>query len=290
MLPTVVVDSVNREPTQNPPEVTASLPPPPPSEFEVADIKLTPPDFQGRRFQVQPGGRVNISGFTLRDLIEEGWNLTEEMVSGTTKWMETERFDIVAKALTEAVPKGFPEIDDDVLSMMLRRLLEDRFKLTSHMEERPVPGYVLSAPKPKLTKADPSGRTTCKEGPGPDGKDPRVANPVLSRLISCQNVTMAQLAELLPNLAGGYVHTPVLDSTALDGAYDFVLSFSTAGVLKNGGVPGQPAPAPGTPGASEPNGALSLRDAVSKELGLKLELQKRPMQVLVIDRAEKPEN
>jgi uncharacterized protein (TIGR03435 family) len=175
------------------------------------------------------------------------------------------------------------------LRQMLRNLLADRFQMKAHMEERPVEGYVLSAIKPKLQKADPSNRTGCKEGPGPDGKDPRVANPILSRLLYCQNMTMAQLADQLPNLANGYAHVNVLDATGLTDAYDFTLSFSAVGLLR-GGLPGQPVPATGsaagTAAASDPSGALSLPDAVNKQLGLKLELKKRPMQVLVIDHLE----
>jgi uncharacterized protein (TIGR03435 family) len=153
------------------------------------------------------------------------------------------------------------------------------------MEDRPVSGYVLSAPgKPKLTKADPANRTNCKEGPGADGKDPRVANPVLSRLMTCQNMTMAQFVDVLPSWVNGYVHTPVLDTTGLTDAYDFTLSFSAIGILQNNIVPGQER---GAANSSDPNGAVSFPDAVSRQMGLKIELQKRPMPVLVIDHVEK---
>jgi uncharacterized protein (TIGR03435 family) len=183
---------------------------------------------------------------------------------------------------------------------MLRALLIERFDLKAHFEERQIDGYVLSVVKPKMQKADPSNRTGCKEGPGPDGKDPRIANPILARLITCQNMTMALLADRLPNLAGGYVHTTVLDETGLTDGYDFTLSFSPIGSLRSGRPPGMPAPAPAqqpasgggnqtTASASDPSGAVSLPDAVNKQLGLKLELKKRPTQVLVIDHInEKP--
>jgi uncharacterized protein (TIGR03435 family) len=102
-------------------------------------------------------------------------------------------------------------------------------------------------------------------------------------------MTMAQFADQLPNLENGYAHVTVLDSTGLTDAYDFTLSFSAIGLLRGGGVPGQPAAPAGADTPSDPNGALSLPDAVSKQLGLKLELKKRPMQVLVIDHIdEKP--
>jgi uncharacterized protein (TIGR03435 family) len=79
----------------------------------------------------------------------------------------------------------------------------------------------------------------------------------------------------------GYVHSAVLDKTGLTDAYDFTLSFSAIGILQDSlKSPGQ------TGGVAEPSGALSLSDAISKQLGLKLELEKRPAPVLVIDHVE----
>lgn len=104
-------------------------------------------------------------------------------------------------------------------------------------------------------------------------------------------MTMAQFAEQIPMRAGGYTQNPVLDATGLDGAYDFTLSFSGAGLVVNGGGGrgGDAGPAAGAAAASEPNGAISLPDAVEKQLGLKLEMKKRPMPVIVIDHIdEKP--
>jgi uncharacterized protein (TIGR03435 family) len=166
---------------------------------------------------------------------------------------------------------------------MLRALLVDRFKMKVHMEDRPVSVWTLTAVKPKLTKADPSNRTGCHEGPGADGKDPRIATPVLARLSTCQNMTMAQLAENFQNIAGGYIQTSVVDATGIEGAYDFTLSFSPNGAAVQGLAAGQPA---GGAAASDPSGAISLFEAVNKQLGLKLEKQKRPIPVLVIDHIE----
>ena len=102
-------------------------------------------------------------------------------------------------------------------------------------------------------------------------------------------MTMTQFADLLQKIAPGYIHSPVLDATGLEGAWDFTLSFSAAGLLQSApsrsGDAG-PTPPGGAPTASDPNGAVSLFDAISKQLGLKLEEKKRPVQVLVIDHIE----
>jgi uncharacterized protein (TIGR03435 family) len=100
-------------------------------------------------------------------------------------------------------------------------------------------------------------------------------------------MTLRQFAEDLPRFAGGYIHVPVVDASGLEGAWDFTLSFSPSGQANPGATS---AATPGSPlGAADPNGALSLFDAVQRQLGLKLELRKRPMPVLVIDRVnERP--
>ena len=297
-MPVVVVDSVSETPTPNPPDTAKFLPNvAPPTEFEVADVKPTPSDFQGQRFQVMPSGQINLQGVTLKLIVQQAWLLySDDMVVGMPKWMDTDRFDIVAKAPRAAVGEGGGgqngevNLDLDAVFAMLKNLLADRFKLQTHWEERPVSAYTLLAVKPKMKAADPTGRIRCVEGPGPDGKDPRIANPVLNRLLTCQNMTMARFSSMLMDLANGYIHAPVLDKTGLDGAYDFTLSFSAVGQLQGGrGGRGGDAPsaaAGGANAAAEPNGALSLLDAVQKELGLKLEMGKRPVKVLVIDHVE----
>jgi uncharacterized protein (TIGR03435 family) len=101
-------------------------------------------------------------------------------------------------------------------------------------------------------------------------------------------MTMAEFAEQLQSLASGYIYVPVKDATGLQGGWDFTLYFSTAGQLQPGpgGRGGAAAPPGAQNGASDPTGALSLIDAVNKELGLKLEKQTRPASVLVIEHIE----
>jgi len=282
--PVIVVDSVNQTPSPNPSGMATSLPPAPPPEFEVADIKPSAPG--APRMGRMQNGRLDAQGLPLKNLITLAWELNgDELLAGAPKWVDSARFDIVAKAPT-AGPGD--QVDFESLRLMLRALLVDRFKMATHMEDRPGTAYTLMAVKPKLQKADPSNRTKCKEGPAWGAKDARDTNPILSRLVTCQNMTMAQFAEQLQRLARDYIHAPVLDGTGIDGTWDFSLSFSAVNLLQNGGVrPGDAGPATtGPPAPSDPNGAVSLFDAINKQLGLKLEAQKRPVPVLVIDHIE----
>jgi len=298
-LPVLMVDSANDTPTANLPNIAQILnTAADPTEFEVAAIKPSAPDQKGMNFRILRGGNVTMQGVSLKFLIEQAWLLNDDMLAADApKWLDEDRWDITAKAPAAALLssewQGIP-LDFDTAILMVRNLLKDRFKLEAHMEERPVSAYNLVALKPKLKKADPTSRTRFKEGPATpeDAKnDPRNKLPVLGRFVTVQNMTLTQFGEQLPNIASGYIHTPVLDKTGLPGAYDFTLIFSTAGAFRGAGGEGRGgggAPPPGAgEGAAEPSGAVSLFEAVEKQLGLKLELQKRPVPVLVIDHLER---
>jgi uncharacterized protein (TIGR03435 family) len=191
--PVLVVDRVNQKPADNPSGVAQSLPAPPPQEFDVAEIKLSPPDTR-QMLRLQPGGRLDAQGVTLKLLITLAWDINDdEMLVGAPKWLDSTRYTLLAK--TSAVvtgPDNQPMLDIDDVRLMLRALLAERFKLTTHTEERPVTAYTLLADKPKLVKADPANRTGFKEGPAPDGKDTR--NAMLSRMVTARNTTRAHLA------------------------------------------------------------------------------------------------
>jgi uncharacterized protein (TIGR03435 family) len=301
--PVILVDSANEKPTDNLPGVTEKLPVAP-TEFEVADIKPSEPNAAPvNRSPFLPGGRLDIRGMTLKNLVSISFDLTPDKVIGGPKYLDSDKYDIVAKAPASVTTVGAtntnvgpPPVDIDALRLMLRALLIQRFKLTTHTEDRPADAYTLVAAKPKMKKADPANRTGYKEGPGADGKDPRKDTPALQRLVTFQNTSMAQLAVMLPNVAPGYFQnasTTVIDATGVEGAYDFTLSFSGAGILnKNGGGGGRGGDAPPPPAASgvgeasDPGGGMTLYDAMEKQIGIKMEIQKRPMPVLVIDHIE----
>ena len=292
--PVIVVESVNRGPGDNPPDADKSFPPFP-TEFDVASLKpgtpISPPG-PGRQAVRSPpyqNDRVNLRNQTVRQLINIAWNLLPtDTIVGAPKWLDSDRYDVVAKVPPAAAPAGCGAVDVDAYRPMFQALMRDRFQLKVHYEDRPAECYVLTAAKPKLAKADPANRTRWTEGPGPDGKDPRKTNPALNRLVYFQNMSMSQFAALLPSFANGYIRTAVEDRTGLEGAWDFTLSFSAAGIV-NGAMMrfgDSGANATGAPSAPEPSGGLTLFDAIGKQLGLKLETQKRPLPTLVIDRID----
>jgi uncharacterized protein (TIGR03435 family) len=289
-LPVIVVEKANRA-SPNEPDVAKKIPASP-AEFEVATVKpLAPADgngFVAMGIRMQPGGRVEISGLPLKMLVQQAWGIQADTIVDAPKWMETDRYSIVAKMpSTGAAPVPNTPVDTDSVYLMLRALLADRFKLAAHFEDRPMSAYTLTASKPKLKKADPATRTKWTDSSGPifingaNGSAP-------SRTIKFQNMSMAQLAEKLQFLAGPYVHAPVIDATGIEGGYDFTLTFSLippAQLAKM--LASRPPDAAGAAnGAADPIGGVSIFEAVEKQLGLKLVEQKRPVSVLVIDHIE----
>jgi len=284
-LPVVYVDSVNETPTPNPPDIDKALPPPPPAAFDVAVIKPASPDEKGLNLQVK-GSQIMINNAPLNFLITWSWDIADNRIANPPDFLGKDHWDILGKVNVDTTPTGpgsAPQINQDDLQQMLKTLLADRFEMKSHMEDRPVDGYTLAAAGPHMKKADPANRTGCKDGPGPDGKDPRIDHPELGRLVTCLNITMAQFAAQLQTMASGYIKSPVVNATGIEGAYDFTLSFSTSGQLR---TPSQQAAGDNSASAdaaSAPPGGISLFDAINKTLGLKLEKSKVSVPMLVID-------
>jgi uncharacterized protein (TIGR03435 family) len=189
--------------------------------------------------------------------------------------------NLVAKTSVDPVSGGLPMGD---LAPMLRKLLEDRFHVQSHYEDRPVDAYDLAALKPKLRKADPGNRTKCTR----DRLPASVSGPPCVQ-VSCQNITMAQFADELPRIAPSYLHYAVPDKTGIEGSWDFSFTFTLSPPNAGGGRNAGGSRASSADVASDPSGGMSLFDALTRQLGLKLELEKRSAPVLVIDHIdEKP--
>lgn len=280
--PVLAVESVNEQPSANPPGIEAVLPPLPDPEFEVASIRLPCNGNITRTLHFEAGGRVTATCMPLGGLIRDAWGLApfQEPI-GEPKWISSDSAAATNVSITAKAPANLavePQNNAqarDMLNAMLRSLLIDRYKMKVHYEDRPVDAYTLVAVKPKLTKADPANRTACTRQSVPSQQGAQQLKLV------CRNITMAQFAEQLPAF-DTQLYYPVLDGTGIEGSWDFTVSFDAMASVPRL-ARGR---ATATDDALEPSGVVSLRDAIEKQLGLKLETHKRPEPVLVIDHIE----
>jgi uncharacterized protein (TIGR03435 family) len=265
----IVVDHINQTPTDNPASVTSSKPKA--TEFEVSDVRVSKPGATGNR-RILPSGRIELNSETLRFLLRFSLNLDDDRIIGVPKWVDTDKFDIIAQ------PSAATDVTPETLPAMVKALLADRFKLATHEEEQSIPVYGLVVAKRglKLKEADGSVRGSCKDSAG-EGR----------KIVTCQNTTMAVLADKLRNEAPAYIDHAVLDMTELKGAYDFSLSWTPRNQYMAGARGGDPNQPGAVAAAADPNGDLSVFEAIEKQLGLKLELQKHTMPVVVIDHLER---
>jgi uncharacterized protein (TIGR03435 family) len=290
--PVVVIDQVNRKPTDNPPGLEKKLPALPPAEFEAATLKPVDPNFRQTApgfIGVQAGGRVNLPPLSLKLLMSLAWGNsvnTDEMV-GAPKWIDSARFTLVAKLPAEYVAtNGSTGLVD--IGPMLQALITEQFKMKAHFEDRPVTAYTLVGAKPKLKKADPSTRTGCKSANSGGIVSLDGSAPLPSTQVTCQNITMAQFVNQLQIFASSYLRHPLVDATGLEGTWDFAFSFSAVNPAQIAnlraslpvGNPNQAA------SASDPISGTTVFEALEKQLGLKLEQQKRPYPIFIIDHIE----
>jgi uncharacterized protein (TIGR03435 family) len=283
--PAIVVDHVDRTPTANPPETAKLMPATRELESEVASIRVataTEP-----RAQIRPAGsQITLSNFTLEELVVEAWQLpTAAMLGNVPPWLDRVRYTIQAKLPPEVDGRTLVQ-HQDPLDSMLRKLLTDRFQIQFHWGEQTADGYVLLAGTPRMKKADPSSRTYCKYGPAEGEKDVRRVDSPFSGMFHCQNVTMAQFADLLSAVARGDIKNRIVDKTGLTGSYDFSLSYTGASRLRLQEAAAQAAAKQAGEATAGPVEGLGIEDAVRKELGVRLEKQPLPLPFLILDHIE----
>jgi uncharacterized protein (TIGR03435 family) len=277
---------------------------PPAPTFEVASIKPNNSG-DGRVMLGNQPGRFTATNVTLRMLIRNAYQLQDFQISGGPGWLASDHFDIVAKIESsdqDAMPAGppLPGQGPTRLQLMLRSLLAERFKLAVHTETKEQPIYALVMARndgrlgPDLKKSDTDcaavmaamrgrGPGRGMPPPGPPGERMQCGIRIGPGNMSVGGMTLAQFA----NSLGMFVGRVVLDRTGLPGNYDVNLTWT----------PDQmPQRAPGTAADQpirvngvdiDPNGP-SIFTAVQEQLGLKLDSQRGPVEVLVIDRAEHP--
>lgn len=203
---------------------------------------------------IYPGGRFNASATTLKYLLEWAYTIQPQQHSGGPSWLETDRYDITAKA------EGNPT--DDQMRRMVQTLLAERFKLKVHHESKELNAYIISAGKtaPKLFPPK-DGETHALRMAPLTGADQKV----VSYHIVATRFSLTQLTDIFARQLG----TVIVNKTGLDGEFDFTLDLT---------------PDDTRPNPMEPTLLLT---AMREELGLTVKSQKAPVDILVIDSVEK---
>ena len=228
--------------------------------FEVAEVKVN---------KTGPGpvaaqlinGQARVTNGPMRLLVAAAFNVNPSAVT-CPGWMDSERYDVVAKAK--------PDATEAELRLMLKALLVERFKLVAHVEERPTAAYALVVAKGghKLKDSPPANPTENVCGPA-DGPPEQIH-------IRCEHISMANLAKSLQNMAPRYITMPVVDKTELPGTWAFQLDWTPAAAPD--GRDGGP--------TIETAGGLTMFDALAK-IGLRLERAKLPVPFVVVESAER---
>jgi uncharacterized protein (TIGR03435 family) len=281
--PALVVDHVDRTPAANPQETAKLLPTTPDSEFELASIRVAVA--KEPQAQMHPSGsQITLGNFSLQQLVMEAWQLPSgAMLGDAPPWLDTVRYTILAKLPPEVDGRTLV-LHQDPLDSMLRKLLTDRFHIQSHWGEQTAEGYVLLAGTPRMKKADPTSRTYCKYGPAEGEKDVRRVDSPFNGMFHCQNVTMAQFADLLQAVGGRTdIRNPVVDKSGLTDSYDFSVSYTTGSRLHTQEAAAQAAAVKAGDATAEPVQGLGIDGAVRKELGVRMEKQPLPLPFLILD-------
>ena len=260
-----------------------------PLAFEVASIKSNKSGDWRKGMGPAPGGRFTATNVTFRELVPFAYGLSQATanirVIGGPKWMDTDHFDVVARA------QGMPSLQE--LSVMVRTMLAERFRLSAHTETKELPVYALVMAKrdgsfgPQLRRSEVSEAACAarraaiqRNEPVPPLQPgaPAVCGTGRSRpgSVTAVGFSLGWLADTL----GPFVGRVVLDRTGLTGLVNLGLEWTPDPMP-------QPRPDDPDPLRIDPHGP-SVYSALADQLGLKLESTKGPVSVLVIDRLEHP--
>jgi uncharacterized protein (TIGR03435 family) len=219
--------------------------------FEVASIRPADPRQGWIDFVISPGGHLRITNVPLGQIIREAYELKFFQMSGGPPWLNTDGYNIEAKAAGEPSRRE--------MMAMLRSLLEERFRLKVRRETREGSVYELvvakGGPKLKASTAETSYLRLYRHTP------PEL--PGVSYTIAGQKVAIAKLADDLM----GTVQRRVFDRTGITGEFDFKIDYAVEGHSEDG---------------------PSIFTALQEQLGLKLQAAKGPVEHLIVESAERP--
>jgi uncharacterized protein (TIGR03435 family) len=244
--------------------------------FDVASIKRNTSGVGSESIGPILMGRFTANNIAVEHLMRLAYNVHDFEISGAPSWTRSEKFDIVARA------EGMENATYEEMQPLLQSLLANRFKLLLHRETRDLPTYELVVAKggSKLVAAK---EGTCNSfdpknppPPQPGGALPRVcgATRMGRNLLQAIGLLLPDLAADLSEILG----RPVADKTGLKGNFDIHLEFAPDNAIA-------------LAAQSSPNADLSgpsIFTALQEQLGLRLELSKGPIEVLIIDHVERP--
>jgi uncharacterized protein (TIGR03435 family) len=219
-----------------------------PQQFEVASVKPAVTVRRRRSGSRAGHGRLTMNNVTLKRCIMGAWGVGPNQITGGPEWLDKDGFEIAARAET-------PVDDDALMNAMLRNLLLDRFKLELHRETRTVQTLVLELDKggPKLESSKDAAAST-SSGRGS---------------VDARKITMDRFAEVLAR----QMDFPVINRTGLEGEFNLELEWTPVRLSTT---------------AEDLEDDPSIFTAIREQLGLRLVSQKAPVEMLVIDHAEKP--
>jgi len=251
--------------------------------FEVTSVKENKTKGQPG-FQVLPGGRLVIANIPLQIIITTAYGLPfqSDRLSGGPDWIRSDRFDIEATPPPGAIPAGASsKVREDTIRQMLQNLLVDRFKMSIRRETKDQPVYaaVIGKGGPKLEKSKLTEKD-CQAGSGTFGDRNSCHNITggQGRGLHGEAIDMSDLAVIVSN----WTDHPVVDRTGVTGLFR---------IETDGWLPMRTGPPP-APDAKGEDGKLLVDQPtifeIFNRLGLKLELQRAPVDMFVIDHIERP--
>jgi bla regulator protein BlaR1 len=247
--------------------------------FDVASIKRDVSGEPGGMFTLVPA--CHLERMTLRELVIFAYRVRDFQVAGGPGWVDSERYNIDARV--EGSPASFNQEYVTLQSRRLQTLLRDRFNLTIHRETKEFPVYELTVAKggPKLLTPNCVQREPGDFTVAPGKYCGLIAGSLASGRLQASSTTMANLARFLSSM----LSRTVVDKTGITGEFDLHLTFTPGRPSVRSPDVAGPRPADGV---AAPDLGPSIFTAIQEQLGLKLESAKGPVEILVIDRAERP--
>jgi|HubBroStandDraft_1064217.scaffolds.fasta_scaffold01177_3 bla regulator protein BlaR1 len=253
--------------------------------FDVVSIKPNHDSGGHFRFGNDPG-RLVAENVTLKFLLQIAYRVKDAQILGAPAWTSSDRYNIEAKSddsSADMLRKLSDDEQETQARLMLQSMLADRFKLALHHEMKELPVYVLVVAKngPKFHESADTPDAPAPSGP-PAPNEPQRRHTL--RMNGPGNVSaIAQNLDIFADVLSHQLGRPVLNKTGLKGDYDFTLKWTPdeGRAQMPGGPPGEATP------SADANGP-SIFTALQEQLGLKLELQKGPMDTIVIDHVDRP--